>query len=226
MKQNIAPMQLLLSIVERGSAAKLMRQYEAFKITQHFQAFGHGTAASHLLDTLGFGTSERDILLSIAPKDTMRQLMYFLRDEGRSDLGAKGIACSLDLTALSAIYALGISRLEEMNPEKGEQLMEQGNQHTLILVAVNYGYTDAVMDTARACGAKGGTVIRARWAGSQTVEKFAGITLQDEKEILAIVASRKEQAHIMEEINRLHGLRSSPQAVVIGLPIDHMAKLD
>lgn len=226
MKQNIAPMQLLLSIVERGSAAKLMRQYEAFKITQHFQAFGHGTAASHLLDTLGFGTSERDILLSIAPKDTMRQLMYFLRDEGRSDLGAKGIACSLDLTALSAIYALGISRLEEMNPDKGEQLMEQGNQHTLILVAVNYGYTDAVMDTARACGAKGGTVIRARWAGSQTVEKFAGITLQDEKEILAIVASRKEQAHIMEEINRLHGLRSSPQAVVIGLPVDHMAKLD
>ena len=167
MKQNIAPMQLLLSIVERGSAAKLMRQYEAFKITQHFQAFGHGTAASHLLDTLGFGTSERDILLSIAPKDTMRQLMHFLKDEERSALGAKGIACSLDLTALSAIYALGISRLEEMNPDKGEQLMEQGNQHTLILVAVNYGYTDAVMDTARACGAKGGTIVRARWAGSQ-----------------------------------------------------------
>ena len=226
MKQNIAPMQLLLSIVERGTAAKLMRHYEAYKVTQHFQAFGHGTAASHLLDTLGFGTSERDILLSIAPKDTVRQLMYALKDDNRTDLGAKGIACSLDLTALSAIYALGLSRLEERNPEKGDMLMEQGNQHTLILVAVNYGYTDAVMDTARSCGAKGGTVIRARWAGSRTVEKFAGITLQDEKEILAIVASRKKQAHIMEEINRLHGLRSSPQAVVIGLPIDHMAKLN
>lgn len=226
MKQNIAPMQLLLSIVERGTAAKLMRHYEAYKVTQHFQAFGHGTAASHLLDTLGFGTSERDILLSIAPKDTVRQLMYALKDDNRTDLGAKGIACSLDLTALSAIYALGLSRMEERNPEKGDMLMEQGNQHTLILVAVNYGYTDAVMDTARSCGAKGGTVIRARWAGSRTVEKFAGITLQDEKEILAIVASRKEQAHIMEEINRLHGLRSSPQAVVIGLPIDHMAKLN
>ena len=226
MKQNIAPMQLLLSIVERGTAAKLMRHYETYKVTQHFQAFGHGPAASHLLDTLGFGTSERDILLSIAPKDTVRQLMYALKDDNRTDLGAKGIACSLDLTALSAIYALGLSRLEERNPEKGDMLMEQGNQHTLILVAVNYGYTDAVMDTARACGAKGGTIIRARWAGSRTVGKFAGITLQDEKEILAIVASRKEQAHIMEEINRLHGLRSSPQAVVIGLPIDHMAKLN
>ncbi len=226
MKQNIAPMQLLLSIVERGTAVKLIRHYETYKVTQHFQAFGHGTAASHLLDTLGFGTSERDILLSIAPKETIRQLMYALKDDNRTDLGAKGIACSMDLAALSAIYALGLSRLEERNPEKRDMLMEQGNQHTLILVAVNYGYTDAVMDTARSCGAKGGTVIRARWAGSRTVEKFAGITLQDEKEILAIVASRKEQAHIMEEINRLHGLRSSPQAVVIGLPIDHMAKLN
>ena len=110
-----------------------MRQYETFKVTQHFQALGHGTAASHLLDTLGFGASARDILLSIAPKDTVRQLMYYLRDEGRADLGAKGIACSMDLTALSAIYALGISRLEEMNPEKGDMLVDQGNQHTLIL---------------------------------------------------------------------------------------------
>ena len=58
------------------------------------------------------------------------------------------------------------------------------------------------------------------------VDCAATQTAADEKEILAIVASRKEQAHIMEEINRLHGLRSSPQAVVIGLPIDHMAKLN
>ena len=156
----------------------------------------------------------------------MRQLMHFLKDEERSALGAKGIACSLDLTALSAIYALGISRLEEMNPDKGEQLMEQGNQHTLILVAVNYGYTDAVMDTARACGAKGGTVIRARWTGAGEVEKFVGITLQSEKEILAIVAHNREQAAIMEAIDRVHGLRSSAQATVISLPIDHTARLD
>ena len=226
MKQNIAPMQLLLSIVERGSAAKLMRQYEAFKITQHFQAFGHGTAASHLLDTLGFGTSERDILLSIAPKDTMRQLMHFLKDEERSALGAKGIACSLDLTALSAIYALGISRLEEMNPDKGEQLMEQGNQHTLILVAVNYGYTDAVMDTAKTAGAKGGTVIRARWIGADEVQKHSGISLQSEKEILAILAKNEDRNAIMEEIERVHSLRSAAQGTLVSIPVDYTSKID
>lgn len=221
-----SPMQLLFSVVERGTGTVLMQEYEKFKITQHFQSAGQGTAASHLLDTLGFGTTERDIILSLAPKETIRQLMFYLKDQDRPSLGVKGIACSLDVNGLGAILALGLSQTEAVDTERGEILVEQGKHHSLILVAVNQGYTDAVMDTARACGARGGTVIRARWVGSKTVEKFSGITLQGEKEILAIIANNKEREKIMDEINRIHGLRSSPQAVVIGLPIDHTARLD
>lgn len=226
MEQTVGPMQMVVTIVERGKGFDLMRQYEQFKIFHHFQAAGRGTAASHLLDTLGFGTAERDVMLSLAPRDTVRQLMYFLKDDDRSSFGAPGIAFTLNLSGMTAILAVALGRLEAMEPERGEQLMEQENRHSLILVAVNQGYTDAVMDTARAAGAKGGTVIRARWTSAHTVEKFAGITLQAEKEILAIVASHRERGAIMDEINRIHGLKSSPQAVVISLPIEHMARLD
>ena len=156
----------------------------------------------------------------------MNQLMHYLKDEDRSSLHAPGIAFSLKLSGMTAILAVGLSRLEEMEPERGEQIMEQGNTHSLILVSVNQGYTDAVMDTARAAGARGGTVIRARWTGADAVEKFVGITLQAEKEVLAIVASNRERNAIMEEIERVHGLKSSPQATVISLPIDHTARLD
>ena len=62
--------------------------------------------------------------------------------------------------------------------------------------------------------------------GAGEIEQFIGITLQAEKEILAIVATGKERSRIMEEINRIHGLKSSAQAVVISLPIDHTARLD
>ena len=72
MKQQTSPMQLLVSIAQRGDGGALMRQYGSFHLDQHFQSTGHGTAASHLLDTLGFGTSERDILLTIGPKDRMQ----------------------------------------------------------------------------------------------------------------------------------------------------------
>lgn len=223
---NVSPMQLMVSIVERGKGTGLMAHYKNYKVIHHSQAAGRGTAASHVLDTLGFGTTERDIVLSVGPRDTMRQLMYYLKDDDRSKLGAPGIAFTLNVSGMTAILAVGLSRLEEMEPEKGEMFMEAGNHHSLILVAVNQGYTDAVMDTARSAGAKGGTVIRARWTGAGEVEKFVGITLQSEKEILAIVANNRERAAIMEAIDRVHGLRSSAQATVISLPIDHTARLD
>ena len=40
------------------------------------------------------------------------------------------------------------------------------------------------------------------------------------------MASQKERKKIMEDINRIHGMKSSPQAVVISLPIEHTARLD
>lgn len=226
MQASVSPMQLLVSIVERGKGMEVSKIYKTFHVTQHLQSAGRGTAASHLLDTLGFGTAERDILLSIAPKDTIRQLMYYLKNEDRPELEAKGIAFTMDVSGLGTILAVTLSRIEAMDAERGEMIMEQDNRHHLILVAVNQGYTDAVMDTARAAGARGGTVVRARWVGAGEIEQFIGITLQAEKEILAIVATGKERSRIMEEINRIHGLKSSAQAVVISLPIDHTARLD
>lgn len=149
MAAPISPMQLLVSIVERGKGRCLLDHYRQFGLIHHNQAAGHGTAASHLLDTLGFGTSERDVVLTLGPRDTIRQLMNHLKDDDRSKLGAPGIAFALDLSGMSAILAVTLARLEEMRPERGEPIVEQGNHHSLILVSVNQGYTDAVMDTAR-----------------------------------------------------------------------------
>lgn len=225
MKQ-ISPMQAMLTIVERGKGIEWIRKYEEYKIIHHVQIAGHGTAASQLLDTLGFGTPERDIIMSFGPKDTCNQIMYYLKDEDRPSLGAPGIAATMNLSGMTALWAAGLSQLEELEPERGEVLMEQGNHHSLIIVTVNQGYTDAVMDTARAAGARGGTVVRARWAGTGASQKFAGISIQTEKEVLYIVAANRDREKIMCEINRLHGLKSAAQAMVISVPIEQMARLD
>ena len=226
--QQITPMQLLVSIVERGKGLHLMEHYKTFRLLHHDQAAGRGTASSHLLDALGFGTSERDIVLTFGPRDTVRHLMAHLKDEDRSKLDTRGIAFSLNMSGMSAIMAVCLSRLEELEPERGELIMEQNTtaHHSLILVVVNQGYTDAVMDTARAVGARGGTVIRARWTGAGEVEKFVGITLQAEKEVLAIVATEEDRNAIMEAIDKGHGMRTPDQAMVISLPVDQTARLD
>lgn len=103
--------------------------------------------------------------------------------------------------------------------------MEEKADHSLILVAVNQGHTDEVMDTAREAGARGGTVIRARWAGTEDVSQFYGISIQSEKEIIAIVAAGERRNAIMEMINKKHGLKTEAGAVVCSVGIDHSVRL-
>lgn len=228
MAQSIAPMQLFVSIVERGMGIQIMKYYRAYGLYHHMQVSGHGTAASHLLDTFGFGTAERDVILTYGTRDTIRQLIHHLRDEDRPKLDIQGIAFSLNMSGMSSILAVCLSQLEEKTRERGNQTMPQNHHddHSLILVTVNQGYTEDVMNTARAAGARGGTVVRARWAGADEVQKIAGITLQAEKEVLAIMTQNHLRNGIMEEIDRVHGLHTPTQAMVISLPVDGVARLD
>ena len=226
MLNEIRPMQLMVSIVEGGKGLDLKAYYKEHRLLQHIQAFGRGTVASHLLDTLGFGTPERDVLLTLAPRDNIRRFMAHLKDEDRSKLNIQGIAFSLDLSGMSAILAVCLSQAEGVQTEEGGQSVEQRKRHSLILVTVNQGCTDAVMDTARSAGARGGTVIRARWAEAGEIQKLAGITLQAEKEVLAIVATEEDRNAIMEAIDKGHGMRTPDQAMVISLPVDQTARLD
>ena len=101
--------------------------------------------------------------------------------------------------------------------------MEQ-TENSLILITVNQGHTDAVMATAREAGAAGGTIIRARWAGAQDAAQFHGISVQQEKEIIAIVASKDKRNTIMDTINLKHGLNSPASAMICSLGINHILR--
>lgn len=59
--------------------------------------------------------------------------------------------------------------------------MEKSGNNSLILIIANHGHTDEIMNTARAAGARGGTILRTRWAGPEDTEQFYGIKIQAEK---------------------------------------------
>lgn len=104
-------------------------------------------------------------------------------------------------------------------------MMEEGMENSMILVTVNQGFTEEVMHTARKAGARGGTIIRARWAGSESTEEFYGITVQQEKEIIAIVSPSVKRKDIMEAINSQHGLKTEARGTVCSLAIEDMVRL-
>ena len=72
----------------------------------------------------------------------------------------------------------------------------------LIMCIINAGFSDAVMDAARSCGARGGTVIHARGTARQEVETRFNISIHPEKEVVLILASNKIKDDITCYISR------------------------
>ncbi len=224
---------LLISIVERGQGKRLSRYYTKHGLTCHFQSVGRGTAASELLDILGVGSTERDVLVSFGDNERMLAMLWQMQEAEEPQVQVKGIAFSVTLTALNTLAAAVLMRPTEQKNGKGADNMQQNEtiqpkleeEHSLILIVVNQGHTDDVMNTARTAGARGGTIIRSRWAGSEEAETFYGITLQTEKEIIAIVAGAERRKQIMESINKKHGMNTAAGAMICSVPIDQMQRL-
>ena len=90
----------------------------------------------------------------------------------------------------------------------------------LIITIVNRGFADEVMDAARKVGATGGTVLYARGTGAEEAEKFFGITIQPEKEVVLILSLRETRNDIIKAICRRAGLTTAGHGISFSLPVD------
>ena len=90
----------------------------------------------------------------------------------------------------------------------------------MIVVVVNKGFSEAVMDVARANGAAGGTILSGRGTGGEKAKKFFSISLQEEKEVILILVKEEIRADIMRAIAREFGLDSPGHGIVFSLPVE------
>ena len=219
------PMKLIVSIVERGQGRNMIELFNGQKVTHHLQCAGKGTATSEIMDLLGLDSLEKDVVFSIAKATLVNQLMRDLNHELRGNARSKGIVFDMKITAMSHVLALAILMPVREMEGREDIMMEEEMENSMILVTVNQGFTEEVMHTARKAGARGGTIIRARWAGSESTEEFYGITVQQEKEIIAIVSPSSKRKDIMEAINSRHGLKTEARGTVCSLAIEDMVRL-
>ena len=87
---KIGEMKLIVSFVGRGQGNGLTQFYEAHGVYFNFHSVGVGTASSDLLDVLGIGSAEKDVIFSLAAAETTQRLMERLSDKLR-DIREKGI---------------------------------------------------------------------------------------------------------------------------------------
>lgn len=90
----------------------------------------------------------------------------------------------------------------------------------LIVCIINNGYSDLVMQAAKNEGARGGTIFHARGTSNSDAEKFFGIKVSPEKEVVFIVCYSELKDSIIQAIYKDAGLNTKGQGIVFTLPIN------
>lgn len=93
----------------------------------------------------------------------------------------------------------------------------------MIIVIVNEGFSDNVMNAARENGARGGTITHARGSGTKEIEKKYGIIITPQKEMIYILVNSKIRDQVMTAINKAAGIDSKGQAIIFSLPVSNVS---
>ena len=180
-----------------------------------------------MMDIFGLGNNDKDVVISYAPENTARSCMSELSQNMANGSEYGGLMTGMQLSAINRLSAEIIAKSAVRNGEKGEKTMNDKNkhQHQLIWITVDQGYTDQVMQTAKKAGAMGGTVMRARLAGTERLENVTSVDIQEEKEIITILAPSGTASDIINAVNSEHGMRSEAHGMVMALPVDKALKI-
>jgi hypothetical protein len=76
-----------------------------------------------------------------------------------------------------------------------------------------------------AAGAQGGTVLHTRATDADNANKFFGLAITEEREMILLVTSADKRAAIMQAIMEKAGAQSEAQSVVFSVKLDDVAGL-
>lgn len=215
-------MDMIMAIVDRDKAKLMAELFENHKLPMVLAVLGRGTATSEVLDLYGLEAKEKALLMTVAGADMTKQLIRAAKRKLFIDVPGNGIMLAIPIKSVGGgktlAFLSGGAAPDGAAPE-------MKFDYELIMAVINEGHTDPVMDAARSAGAAGGTVLHAKGTGGALSQKFLGVSLADEKEVVLIVSKAGEKAAIMKAIADNCGVGTPSGAISFSLPISSVTGL-
>ncbi len=224
-----SPFRILVLVTTPKLANKASELYKENQVPAHYLFCGQGTASSEIMNILGLGSTEKTIVVSEMPKMAADEMLLKLRKQLHLGMQNSGVAFTINVSGSNYRTAQMIETLytetDTASAERKEWNMA-ANSYSMIMAIVDQGYSEDVMNAARPIGASGGTVFHSRRAGSEETLRFWGISVQQEREIVIILAPKADKMPIMEAINKDCGMHSAAHGVVLSVPVDSVVGID
>lgn len=225
MKADNHSLYLMMTVTGRDYLADFITLYREKGIDLHEIVLGHGTANAQMLKLLALDETEKAFCFSVVTGAKWKELKKAMSLRLRIEAPGVGIAFIVPMSSVGGKREL-MFLADGTGFEKGDEMTMKGTEQELLIVISAQGYNEMVMDAARSAGAGGGTVIHARGTGWAKSEKFLGISLASEKDMIFIVTSTEKKTDIMQAIIREAGPGTKAGAVVFSLPVEDTAGMN
>lgn len=210
----------VVSIVDREKVRTLIDICRELNASVILENLGNGTATNEHLLLYDLEKTEKSIVNAVATSVTLEKLFKMAKSRMMIDVPGNGIMMSVPIKSV-----VGGKNLEYITEgqELGGTVPSMKFENEMIVVILNEGYSDMIMDAARGAGASGGTVFHAK--GTVKSEKFHGVSLADEKDMIYILASEDKKSDIMKAINQNCGRHTEAGAICFSLPVSEVVGL-
>lgn len=213
---------MMTAIITRDRTRDFASFYDRQGVPVNFITLGNGTANHEILDYFGLDGTEKAVIFSIVTRKTWKKVKTGLEQEMRIDIPGTGVAFIIPLSSIGGMRQLKFLTGDQPF-EKGEESVLKDTKYELLIIIANQGYTEMIMDAARKMKAGGGTVIHAKGTGMESADKFLGVTLASEKELIFIVVKKEQKNAIMGAIMEDAGLNTKAKSVIFSLPVTETA---
>jgi len=218
----MSELSMMVTITTRKLTRKYVDFYNEMDLPVSVITVGNGTASSEILDYFGLDGSEKSVLFHVITDTKWKEVKRQLRLKMNIDIPGIGIAFLIPLSSIGGMKALNYLTAQQ-DYVKGEESTLKDTKYELLVTISNQGYSELVMDAARKVHAAGGTVIHAKGTGTHLAQKFMGVTLVPEKEMVFIVVRKSQKNEIMRAIMEEAGTGTKAGAIVFSLPVTDTA---
>lgn len=202
---------LVISIVPQNYAELVIGAANGAGAQGGTVLMGRGTASNSVLQLLGLGDTSKEIVLTVVDRKIEGAVMDAVK-QAVAEKKHFGVIFTMDVPSFWKSGGAGVVQKYE-NVEEGEETMSE-NGYEMINVIVNKGYAEDAMAAARRAGAGGGTIISARGTAKEGDEKFFGMEIVPEKEMLMILVPKDKKDSIIEAVRTLPCLEKAGSGIV------------
>ena len=185
--------ELIWAIVNFGKGSKVMQEAKKCGISGGTILLAKGTAKGVIADFLGLSDIRKEIVLMGSDKMTARPALEALNKKFEFEKAGHGIIFTVPVSEM--IGSVGCRPAKTDMEEGGESAV-----HCAIMVIVDRGKAEKVIDAATEAGSKGGTVINARGSGIHETSRLFFMEIEPEKEIVLIISDKDAAETIIASI--------------------------